>query len=74
MNSAAIDRTAGMTRYAVSLQFTDGQYNVDAWGYSREQAIGLAVIDARMMKPSSGNRDGKLLSSEAVPAPVARAA
>jgi len=70
MNSAAIDRTAGMTRYAVSLEFTDGAYDAIAWGYSREQAIGLAVVDARMMKPSSGNRDGKLLSSGAVPAPV----
>lgn len=66
MNSALIDRTAGMTRYAVSLQFTDGGYDVFAWGFSREQAISLAVTDARMMKPF-GNRDGKLLSSEAVP-------
>ena len=69
MNSALIDRHAGTTRYAVHLEFTDGNYDIIARAYGPDQAIGMAVIDARRMKPSSDNFAGKLLVSTAVPAP-----
>lgn len=73
LNSALVKRASDATRYAVHLEFTDGNYDVIAWAYSQDQAIGLALIDARRMK-TSDNFGGKLLASQAVPAPEAMAA
>lgn len=59
---------ANMTRYAVSLEFTDGQHRVFATASSEAQAIHLAVLDARMASPA-GSFFGALLKQSAVPAP-----
>lgn len=57
-----------LTRFLVTLKFTDGESKRIAWGRDAEQAAGLALTDARMGSPQ-GTFYGKLLHHEATPAP-----
>ncbi len=55
-----------MTTFAISIQFTDGQYRGRATAESEERALHMALVDARMGSPFE-TFYGTVLSSEAVP-------
>lgn len=64
--AAALAPVTPPSTFAVTIQFADGEYTNTVSAATKERAIVLAVMGARMASPFPCY-SGKLLSSEAVP-------